>query len=90
MTQRDKNTPVLSIRDLRTYFHIHEGIARAVDGLSCDVWQGETLGLVGESGCGKSVTALSVLRLIPCPPGIIESGEIVFRVGIFSIYPWIE
>ena len=79
MTQRNKTTPVLSIRDLRTYFHIHEGVARAVDGLSCDVGRGETLGVVGESGCGKSVTALSILRLIPCPPGIIESGEIVFE-----------
>jgi peptide/nickel transport system ATP-binding protein len=71
--------PVLSIDDLRTYFHTQDGIAKAVDGLSCEVYPGETLGIVGESGCGKSVTAASILRLIPIPPGKIVSGKILFE-----------
>ncbi|MFZ5517476.1 MAG: ABC transporter ATP-binding protein [Candidatus Zhuqueibacterota bacterium] len=70
---------LLSVRNLKTYFYTSDGIARAVDDVSWSVNAGETIGLVGESGCGKSVTALSVLRLIPEPPGRIESGEIVFR-----------
>lgn len=71
--------PILSIRDLKTYFYTQEGVSRAVDGVSYDVIRGETLGVVGESGCGKSVTALSILRLIPSPPGKIVSGEIIFE-----------
>jgi ABC-type dipeptide/oligopeptide/nickel transport system ATPase component len=71
--------PVLSINDLRTYFHTQDGIAKAVDGVSYDVYPGETLGVVGESGCGKSVTAASILRLIPIPPGVIVSGKILFE-----------
>ena len=71
--------PVLSIRDLKTYFYTQEGVSRAVDGVSYNVIRGETLGVVGESGCGKSVTALSILRLIPSPPGEIVSGEIIFE-----------
>ena len=67
---------VLKIEDLRTYFFIGEGIAKAVDGVSLSVGKGRTLGLVGESGCGKSVTALSILRLIPSPPGRIVGGKI--------------
>src|SRR5256885_643828 len=66
--------PLLSIRDLRTYFYTEGGVAKAVDGISFDVGAGETVGIVGESGCGKSVTALSILRLIQ-PPGRIESGS---------------
>jgi oligopeptide/dipeptide ABC transporter ATP-binding protein len=65
---------LLSVRDLRTYFYTSAGLARAVDGVSLDVGPGETVGVVGESGCGKSVTALSVLRLIQ-PPGRIEAGS---------------
>ncbi len=69
----------LRIHDLRTFFYTERGIAKAVDGVSFHVGSQETLGIVGESGCGKSVTALSILRLIPQPPGKIESGEIHFE-----------
>ena len=66
--------PLLSVRDLRTYFYTDGGVAKSVDGVSFEIGAGETVGLVGESGCGKSVTALSLLRLIR-PPGRIESGS---------------
>ena len=70
---------LLEIRDLETRFTLGDGIVRAVDGLSYTVREGETLGVVGESGCGKSVTALSILRLIPDPPGKIVAGSITFE-----------
>jgi len=79
MTSVTANTPLLSIKDLRTYFYTQDGLARAVDGVSYHVNPGETLGVVGESGCGKSVTALTILKLIPMPPGKIASGEIIFE-----------
>jgi oligopeptide/dipeptide ABC transporter ATP-binding protein len=66
--------PILAVSDLRTYFHTDAGVARSVDGVSFTVGAGETVGLVGESGCGKSVTALSLLRLVR-PPGRIEEGS---------------
>ena len=69
---------LLEIRNLRTYFRTDEGIAKAVDGVDLKVPRGQTLGLVGESGCGKSVTALSIMRLVPDPPGKIMGGEIIF------------
>jgi len=74
-----RDQTVLEIKDLKTYFFTYEGVAKAVDGVSCQLAQGEPLGVVGESGCGKSVTALSILRLIPVPPGKVVGGEILFR-----------
>ena len=70
--------PLLSVRDLKTYFYQDEGTVRAVDGVSFDMAQGVTLGIVGESGCGKSVTARSILRIVDRPGRILE-GEINFR-----------
>jgi peptide/nickel transport system ATP-binding protein len=77
--QPDKSVPVLEVRDLKTYFHTRDGVVRAVDGVSFKVNAGETLAVVGESGCGKSVTSLSILRLIASPPGRNEGGEILFQ-----------
>ena len=71
--------PLLSLRHLVTAFDTDEGYLRAVDDVSFDVYPGKTLGIVGESGCGKSVTSLSILRLIPSPPGFIERGEALFE-----------
>ena len=70
---------LLEVKNLRTYFYTDDGIAKAVDDVSFDLNMGETLGIVGESGCGKSVTALSIMRLIPDPPGKIAGGEILFK-----------
>jgi oligopeptide/dipeptide ABC transporter ATP-binding protein len=70
---------LLSVRNLKTYFYTDEGVVKAVDGLSYELKKGETLGIVGESGCGKSVHALSIMRLIPQPPGKIVEGEILFE-----------
>lgn len=72
------NNKVLEIKNLKTYFFTNEGIVKAVDGVSFDLKGGETLGIVGETGSGKSVTALSILRLIPQPPGKIINGKIIF------------
>src|SRR5258706_12340381 len=72
------NGILLSVRDLRTYFETEDGTVKAVDGISFELKQGETLGIVGESGSGKAVANLSVMRLIPDPPGRIGSGSIVF------------
>jgi oligopeptide transport system ATP-binding protein len=71
--------PLLEVKNLRTYFYGMDGTIKAVDGVTFDIQEGETLGLVGESGCGKSVCALSILRLIPDPPGEIVDGEIHFE-----------
>jgi oligopeptide/dipeptide ABC transporter ATP-binding protein len=70
---------LLDVRDLHTQFHTSGGVVRAVDGVSWDVRQGETVALVGESGCGKSVSALSVMRLVSAPAGRITAGQILFK-----------
>ena len=71
--------PLLEVDDLKTYFYTRDGIVRAVDGVSFTVYPGETLAVVGESGCGKSVTSLSILRLIATPPGKIVNGRLMFQ-----------
>ena len=74
MTQK-----LLSVKDLKTYFYTDDGVIPAVDGISFDLDRGGTIGIVGESGCGKSVTSLSIMGLVPQPPGKIEGGEIEFE-----------
>ena len=73
------NGPLLEIRNLRTYFDVRGGVLKAVDDVTIAIDPGETLGLVGESACGKSVTASTVMRLVPIPPGRIAGGEILFE-----------
>jgi len=70
---------VLEVRNLKTHFHTDEGVVPAVDGVDFTLKKGKTLCVVGESGCGKSVTAYTVMRLIPMPPGKVESGEILYK-----------
>ena len=74
----DINQLLLEVRNLKTYFLLDEGTVRAVEGADFEIWQGHTLGVVGESGCGKSVTAQSILRIVP-PPGKIMEGQILFH-----------
>jgi peptide/nickel transport system ATP-binding protein len=71
--------PLLEVENLKTWFYTRDGVVRAVDGVSYRVYPGETLAVVGESGCGKSVTSLSILRLIASPPGKIVSGRLLFE-----------
>jgi len=75
----EANKAILKVRNLNTYFFTRRGIVKAVDGISFDLNQGETLCIVGESGCGKTVTALSILRLVESPPGKIVNGEILYH-----------
>ena len=70
---------LLELKNLKTYFYTESGVAQAVDGVNFEIYPGETLGVVGESGCGKSVTSLSVMGLVPEPPGKIVDGEIFFK-----------
>jgi peptide/nickel transport system ATP-binding protein/oligopeptide transport system ATP-binding protein len=79
MEAAGKPAPLLDVMDLKTYFDTDEGLVRAVDGVSFQVNPGQTLGVVGESGCGKSVASLSILRLIQSPPGRIAGGQIYFK-----------
>ena len=78
---------LLSVRDLIVRFRTHDGTVHAVNGVSFDLEEGETLGLVGESGCGKSVTNLAVMRLLPQPAGHIESGEVLFNAEDLTKIP---
>ena len=71
--------PLISVNELKTYFHLDDNVLKAVDGVSFSIERGKTLAIVGESGSGKSVTALSIIRLIQSPPGKIESGEVIFK-----------
>jgi oligopeptide/dipeptide ABC transporter ATP-binding protein len=71
--------PIIQVKNLKTYFNTDEGVAHAVDDVSFSVYPGETLGIVGESGCGKSVTSLSIMKLIPQPPGFFAGGEILYK-----------
>ncbi len=75
----EKQEPILTIKDLKVYFDTDDGIVKSVDGVDLELMKGTTLGLVGESGCGKSVTCLSIPRLIPSPPGRIAGGEIIYK-----------
>jgi oligopeptide/dipeptide ABC transporter ATP-binding protein len=77
MAEIEKN--ILTIKDLKTYFYTRRGIVKAVDGVNLSVNENETLGIVGESGCGKSITCLSIIRLVPAPAGRIVSGEILLE-----------
>ncbi len=72
------NSALLEVKDLKTYFLTEAGISRAVDSVGFNIFEKQVLGIVGESGCGKSVTALSILRLVP-PPGLMAGGQILFR-----------
>jgi peptide/nickel transport system ATP-binding protein len=76
--KEELGTALLDVRDVRTYFHLDEGVLKAVDGVSFDIGRQETLGVIGESGSGKSVTAQSIMRIVP-KPGEIHSGEILFQ-----------
>ncbi len=79
MNMKNYKSKILEIKDLVIRFYTPEGIVHAVNGVSIDLHKGETVGIVGESGCGKSVTMLSSLRLIPSPPGKIENGSVTFE-----------
>src|SRR5262249_25522766 len=74
----DVTTPLLTVADLRVHLFTARGVVRAVDGVDFSLPAGESLGIVGESGCGKTMTALSLMRLIPSPPARIVSGRILF------------
>jgi oligopeptide/dipeptide ABC transporter ATP-binding protein len=80
-------TPLLKVDNLKTYFHTMSGLVKAVDGVSYYINEGEVIGLVGESGCGKSVSQLSVMQLIPTPPGEIVDGEVIFEGQNLLEYP---
>jgi len=71
--------PLLEVKDLKVYFHTDQGLVKSVDGVRFSIGRGESVALVGESGCGKSVTSLTIMRLVPTPPGEIVQGEVLFE-----------
>jgi len=71
---------LIEVRNLKTYFYTDRGVSKAIDGVDFEIYPGETLGLVGESGCGKSVTAISIMQLIEKPAGKIVNGQILFHL----------
>jgi ABC-type dipeptide/oligopeptide/nickel transport system ATPase component len=73
------NNTLLTVRDLRTYFNTEDGLVKAVNGVSFSIDSGETFAVVGESGCGKSVTAFSIMGIVPNPPGKVVGGSIEFQ-----------
>ena len=70
---------LLEVKNLKTYFYTDDGVVKSVDGVSFSVEKGKTLGIVGESGCGKSITSLSIMQLVETPPGKIVDGEIIYE-----------
>lgn len=78
--QGNRTLPLLSVRNLKVHFFMDEGIVKAVDGVSVDVFPGQVFGIVGESGCGKTVAVKAILRIVE-PPGRIASGEILLQIG---------
>jgi oligopeptide/dipeptide ABC transporter ATP-binding protein len=76
-----KQTPLIDVQDLQTYFFLHEGTVKAVDKVSFKIYEGRSLGVIGESGCGKSVTAQSLMRIVPSPPGREVGGKILLRMN---------
>lgn len=90
MPPEESRQKLLEVRNLRTYFDVEGRTAKAVDGVSFHIFANEVFGLVGESGSGKSVASLSIMRLIPNPPGRIESGEILFRGKDLLALPYAE
>lgn len=75
----NSNDTILAVQDLKTYFYTSLGVVKAVDGVSFELKKGETLGLVGESGCGKSITCFSIIRLVPPPAGRIVGGKVLLH-----------
>ena len=74
-----KNDLLVEIKDLRLDFHTFDGVSKVLNGVNLKIWRGDILGLVGETGCGKTMTALGIPRLIPCPPGEITGGQVLFE-----------
>ena len=82
---------ILEVKHLKTYFHTDAGLSKAVNDVSFSVEKGKTLGIVGESGCGKSITSLSIMGLVEIPPGQIAGGEIIFEgEDLLSLYSGID